>query len=139
MSLRSLNGTGSGSFSGPSLSYHDFQQGYDFLQDCGFPQQSEDGLQEVEHEDEEAVQGHGGSATAAKVSTLSTEGELGVEDLRAALERNDKQHALELSAKDEQHALELSAKDEQLRAQDEELQQLRAQLSRLEGVPPDAA
>ena len=115
------------------VSYHDFQQGYDFLQDCGFPQQSEDGVQEVGHEDEEAVQGHGDSANAAKVSTLSTEADVGVEDLRAALERNDKQHALELVA------AALSAKDEQLSAQDEELQQLRAQLSRLEGVPPDAA
>eukprot|EP01043_Picozoa_sp_COSAG02_P048618 COSAG02_NODE_4793_length_4973_cov_2.768158_2_plen_241_part_00 len=40
-----------------------------------------------------------------------------------------------LAAKDEQ----LSAKDEQLSAKDEELQQLRAQLARLEGVPPDAS
>ena len=80
--------------------------------------------------------GHGDSANAAKVSTgstgglvtLSTEAAVGVEDLRAAMDR-----------KDEQHALELAAKDEQLSAQDEELQQLRAQLSRLEGVPPDAA
>ena len=129
------------------VSYHDFQQGYDFLQDCAFPQQSEDGVQELGHEDEEAVQGHGDSANAAQVSTgstgglvtLSTEAAVGVEDLRAALDRKDEQHALELAAKDEQ----LSAKDEQLSAalsaKDEELQQLRAQLARLEGVPPDAA
>jgi hypothetical protein len=113
------------------VSYHDFQQGYDFLQDCAFPQQSEDGVQELGQEDAEAVQGHGDSANAAKVSTgstgglvtLSTEAAVGVEDLRAAMDRKDEQHALELAAKNE------------------ELQQLRAQLARLEGVPPapDAA
>ena len=41
----------------------------------------------------------------------------------------------QLSAKDEQ----LSAKDEQLSAQADELEQLRAQLQRLEGVPPQLA
>ena len=43
-------------------------------------------------------------------------------------------------AKDEEHRTELVAKDEEhmteLVAEDKELQQLRAQLARLEGVPP---
>ena len=85
-------------------------------------------MQELGHEDEEAVQGHGDSANAAQVSTgstgglvtLSTEAAVGVEDLRAALDRKEKQLSAkdkQLSAKDEQ----LSAQGEQLSAQDEEL------------------
>ena len=45
----------------------------------------------------------------------------------------------ELAAKDEELAAkyeELAAKDEGMAAKDDELQQLRAQLARLEGVPP---
>jgi hypothetical protein len=64
----------------------------------------------------------------------------------AAAQANDEELASVVAAKDEELAAkdeelaakdeELAAKDEELAAKDEELKQLRAQLERLEGVPP---
>jgi len=48
----------------------------------------------------------------------------------------DEEIASVVAAKDEEIASVVAAKDEELAAMDEELKQLRAQLERLEGVPP---
>ena len=71
--------------------------------------------------------------TARGLGTSSVPTVAEVEELRAALNRKDK----ELAAKDEDMVAKLSAKDEQLAAKDKELEDLRAQLKMpLEGVPP---
>jgi seryl-tRNA synthetase len=89
--------------------------------------------------------------TARGLGTSSVPTVAEVEELRAALNRKDKELAAkdedmvaklsakdeQLAAKDEDMVAKLSAKDEQLAAKDKELEDLRAQLKMpLEGVPP---
>ena len=56
-------------------------------------------------------------------------------DVRAQLADARAQHQL-LAAQAKELASVVAAKDEEMAAKDDELQQLRAQLARLEGVPP---
>jgi hypothetical protein len=123
-------------------------------------------VEPTEQSDDRPVQSHGdapgstdevasgddgvvNSARGLGTSSVPTVAE--VEELRAALNRKDKELAAkdedmvaklsakdeQLAAKDEDMVAKLSAKDEQLAAKDKELEDLRAQLKMpLEGVPP---
>ena len=99
---------------------------YDFLSEYE-PVLQSDGLGSANQPSETNVDSHGDTVPA-------TESSLTVDDCDALAK--DEEIARVVAAKDE----ELAAKDEEIAsvvaAKDEELKQLRAQLERLEGVPP---
>ena len=93
------------------------------------PEDKEPGL-EPQPEPEQEQENDVGDGNHLRAALDSKDAELEAKD--AELEAKDQKHIIELAAKDK----ELAAKDKELAAKDKDLEELRAQLARLEGVPP---